>query len=103
MTLRDLAFKKKYTPADPSVFGSVASYAIVKSFKCAWRAVTAEQQIRAGRDSEEKAIRIWYRPIDVELSNGDRVALSGVDYDIFYVDPPRTRTGIVFADCKVVP
>lgn len=103
MRLTDLAFKKQFTAGDPAVFGSTDSYDATQSFRCAWRPITAEQQIRAGRDSAEKGIRVFYRPYGMELVNGDRVALAGVDYDVIYADPPKTRTGIVYVDCKAVP
>ena len=100
MTLRDLAFKKQFSPADPAVFGSVDTYATTQSFRCQWRAISAEQQIRAGRDSAERGIRLWYRPYGIELVTGDRVAVNGVDYDVVYAQPVKSRTAIVYVDCK---
>ena len=100
MTLRDLAFKKQFSPADPAVWGDEDSYDTTQSFRCQWRAISAEQQIRAGRDSAERGIRLWYRPYGMQLVTGDRVSVNGSDYDVVYAQPVKSRTAIVYVDCK---
>ncbi len=100
MILDSLAYKQQFSPSDPEVFGDTDSYYTTHAFRCAWRATAAEQQVRAGRDSNERGIRLWYRPFGVELSQGDRVAVAGRDYDIVYAQPVKSRTELVYADCK---
>lgn len=103
MRFTEVAYKLKFSPGDPAVFGSSDSYDVSQAFRCDWRPITAEQQIRAGRDSAEKGIRIYYRPMGIELSNGDRIRVRGKEYSVVYADMKRTNTGIIYVDAKEVP
>ena len=100
MTLTDLAYKQQFSPADPAVFGDTDSYYTTQAFRCNWRATAAEQQVRAGRDSTERGIRLWYRPFGIQLVQGDMVNVAGRDYDVVYAQPPKSRTELVYVDCK---
>lgn len=75
----------KYTAAVPSVFGSVETWAAGRTFNCSWNRNTSERNVRAGRDSEEVVISLYYQPATVKIDIQDRIELSGKQYAILYL------------------
>lgn len=75
----------KYSPATPSVFGSTETWTQGKSFNCSWNRNSAERNVRAGRDSDEAVITMYYNPATVKINIQDRILLSGRTYAILFL------------------
>ena len=103
MRLRYIANNLKLTPGDPTAMDPAdreESYQQSARFRCAYRPITAPQQVRAGRDSAERGIRVFYRGRDVSLSNGDRLLIDGRKWSVItpaYVD--STNSVMSYVDC----
>ena len=105
MYYRTLAYKLDYVPGDPAASDPAAregSWHQTRSFRCKVEPLTAPQIVRAGRDSAEKQIRLYYRPLGVQLDNSDRVQVNGKIWSIIYADPVYSKLQAVFVECKEV-
>lgn len=75
----------KYVAATPSVFGSVESWVDGRTFNCSWNRNSSERNVRAGRDSDEVIISLYYYPATVKINIQDRIELNNRIYDILYL------------------
>jgi hypothetical protein len=98
--LNKSAYRMRFTPANPAVFGSVDSYTKDKYFWCAYRTKTAAQLVREGKDSEERQMRVEYYPRYVSFTVGDRVLIDGRTYDVVYVPDYSSVSQVACFDCK---
>ena len=106
MRLTYVAKKQELVPGDPTALDPAdreESYQQSAVFRCEYRPITAPQQVRAGRDSAERGIRVIYRGRDVSLSNGDRVLIDGRTWSVItpaYVD--STNAIMAYVDCSEI-
>lgn len=100
--MRTTAYRLKYTAANPAVFGSVATYTADKQFKCAYRSISASENVRAGRNASNAGLRIFYFPKFVTFSTGDRVRIGGKDYDIIYPPMQSSPSQMTYIDTKAL-
>jgi hypothetical protein len=82
--LNTKARKLEYVPGNPAVWGSSPSYKSAKRFDCAWNRNTSERNVRAGRDSAQIVITMYYRPSQVSFTLSDRITLDNLIYEIMY-------------------
>jgi len=97
-----LAQKLKFTTGDPSAAlasGRVDSWTDDKMFFCKTEKIVNAEKIRQGKDTEDRVLRIWYRPREVDLMTGDRVSVAGVVYSIYFL---AERGNENWFDCKAV-
>ncbi|MBA4274019.1 MAG: hypothetical protein C0436_00035 [Alphaproteobacteria bacterium] len=92
------AVKLRFTPRDPEQWGSVDSWMAAKKFYCGYATLSSEQQVRAGRDSAERGLRVWYR--DITLASGDRLRIGGNEWLVVYVDEQGDVSGVQYCDVK---
>lgn len=105
MDYRTLAYKLDYVPGDPAASDPSDredSWQQTRSFRCKVEPLTASQIVRAGRDSAEKQIRLYYRPVGVQLKNSDRVQVEGKTWSIIYADPVYSKLQTAFVECKEI-
>ena len=106
MRLRYIANKLKLTPGDPAAMNPadrVEGYRQSARFRCDYRPITAAQQVRAGRDSAERGLRVYYRGRDVSLSNGDRLLIDGKTWSVItpgYID--SGNSGMAYIECMEI-
>lgn len=100
--MRTTAYRLKYTSANPAVFGSVATYTADKQFKCAYRSITASENVRAGRNASNAGLRVFYFPKFVTFATGDRVRISGKDYDIIFPLVESSPSQMTYIDTKAL-
>ena len=74
-----------HIPAIPSVFGSVETWTQGKQFNCSWNRNSAERNVRAGRDSDEAVITLYYNPATVKIRTQDRILIDDRTYAILYL------------------
>lgn len=106
MHFRTLAYKQEFVPGDPAALDPADredSWQQGRSFRCQVEPITANQLVRAGRDSAEKQIRIYYRPFGVELDNSSRVKIAGKEWDVVYPEPVKSKLRTAYVDCKEAP
>lgn len=110
------AYKMKYTPANPAVPGSKATYAQERSFRCNHREISAQESVRNGRLATNKGKRFFYFPERVRFAYGDRIRLfekvanetthildnQNVDYEIMYIPPQGHSVAINYVDTKAL-
>lgn len=95
--LNQRAVKLQFTPRNPEIWDSVDTWTAVKKFPCAYSSLTSEMQVRAGRDSAEKGLRVWFT--DVKLRAGDRIRLGGNLWLVVYADD-ASANGLSYCDVK---
>lgn len=98
--LNQRGVKLQFTPRDPEVWDSVDTWTAVKKFPCGYASLTSEMQVRAGRDSAEKGLRVYYT--DVKLAAGDRIRLGGSQWLVVYADD-MSANGLNYCDVKAAP
>lgn len=87
-----------FTPRNPAVWGSVDTWGPGRQYQATVTKLTAEMQIRAGRDSAEEGYRIWSR---IELVSGDKILLSGKQFLVVYAHSDSSG-GINYYDVRGV-
>jgi hypothetical protein len=97
--LNTKAVKLEFVTRNPDIWDSVDSWKATVKFYCAYSSITTEMQVRAGRDSGEKGLRVWYK--DVELKAGDRLKIIGSQWLVVYSDD-SSSSGIKYCDVKEV-
>ena len=98
----DTAYKLKLIEADPDDFNSVPTWINVKAFRCAYRSISASENVRAGRDAGNTGLRLYYDPRYVAFALGDRVRVNSKDYDILYIPERSPSVTVDFIDTKAV-
>jgi hypothetical protein len=96
------AYKMKCTPATPSVPGSKATYEQERSFRCNWREISAQENVKAGRNSSGKGKRFFYFPARVRFAYGDRILFDGLYYEIMYIPEQGHSVAINYVDTKAL-
>lgn len=96
------ATKYKYTPANPTVPGSKAAYAAERSFRCNHREISAQENVKAGRNSSNKGKRFFYFPARVRFAYGDRILFDGLYYEIMYIPEQGHSVAINYIDTKAI-
>jgi hypothetical protein len=100
--LNRTASKLKMVSADPDNFNSVATWKPVGSFKCAYRAITSNENVRAGRDAGNTGLRIFFDPRRISFALGDKVSVDKKEYSILFVPPTSIGDSISCIDTKAV-
>ena len=106
MHFRTLAYLQRFVPGDPAASDPadrVDAWQQGRSFRCQVEPITSTQLVRAGRDSAEKQIRVYYRPYGVALDNSSRIKIAGTEWDVVYADPIRSKLTTAYVDCKEAP
>ena len=98
----DTAYRLKLVPADPDDFNSVPTWQNVREFRCAYRSISASENVRAGRDAGNTGLRIFYDPRMVSFDLGDKVKVNGKDYDIMYIPERSNAVTVTYIDTKAV-
>jgi hypothetical protein len=80
-----VGFKLKYVAPLIKAFGNEPSYQRDGSFPCRYRNVTANENIRAGRNAEVAFVRLWYPADHVRFNPSDRIQLLDQTYTIEHV------------------
>jgi len=110
------AYKMKYTPANPAIPGSKATYAQERSFRCNHREISAQESVKAGRLATNKGKRFFYFPARVRFAYGDRISIveqvangttnaleaKNVDYEIMYIPDQGHSVSINYVDTKAL-
>jgi hypothetical protein len=91
-----------YQPANPATWGSVETWRPGRLFDCAYHSNSAERNVRAGRDSDEQTVSLYYDQSLAKLNNTDRVLLSGREYAIMYLRIDSTGEGESLAELKAL-
>jgi hypothetical protein len=73
-----------YTPGNPAVWGSSDTWTSGKTFDCSYNRNTAERNVRAGRDSAQVSITLYYRPSQIKFTQSDRIAFDATIFEIMY-------------------
>lgn len=105
MNFPTLAYAKIFVPGDPTALDPAErqdKWIVDRSFRCHAEPITAEQIVRAGRDSAERQVRVYYRAFNIDLDNSSRVSIAGKDYDVVYAFPAKSKLSTVYVDCREV-
>ena len=100
--LKESAVKLKYTPKDPKVLSSVATYTDERTFKTAQRSISAAENVRAGRNAGNTGKRFYYYTRLVSFNLGDRIRHNGLLYDIVYIPDSSVNLAINYVDTKAL-
>jgi len=100
--LKESATKLKYTAKDPKVLSSKPTYTDERAFKCAYRSISASENVRAGRDAGNTGKRFYYFTRLVSFNLGDRIRHNGLVYDIVYIPDMSGKLVISYVDTKAV-
>ena len=100
MTTKRVRIQKlKFTPRDPAVWGSVDTWTPGRSYQASISKLTAEMQVRAGRDSAQEGYRVWSKLV---VATGDRVKIDGKDYLVVYSLGDSSGSRDSYCDVKAV-
>jgi head-tail adaptor len=91
--------KLTFTPRNPAVWGSVDTWTPGRSYQASISKLTAEMQVRAGRDSAQEGYRVWSK---IQVSTGDRVKIDGKDYLVVYALGDSSGSRDSYCDVKAV-
>jgi len=94
------AQKLVYTPATPETFGSVATYTASRVFDCCYTRNSSERNVRAGKDSSEIILTLWYNSTQVTFSSGDKVLLKGANYSIMQIGNDSSGNELNYLELK---
>ena len=100
--LKQKARRLVYKPAAPDTWGSVETYTPGRLFDCAYNSNSAERNVRAGRDSDEKTLTVYYDSSYTKLANGDRVEINGRVYAIMYIIDDSSGDSLAMAELKAL-
>ena len=101
--LKESATHQKFQPRDPATWGSVDTWIDVGSFKCGLAVQTADQRIRAGRDSMERTARVWYRSgIKNKPGPGSQLTINGEKWEVISLDESTGGGQVTYCDVKAV-
>lgn len=89
---------KTFVPRDPSIWGSVDTWTVGKFYPATISKLTAEMQVRAGRDSAQDGYRVWSK---IKADTGDRVVIDGKEYLVVY-SHDDSSSGDGYLDVKAV-
>jgi hypothetical protein len=98
--LRSKGFKWKYVPPADDAFATEATYERDGSFPCAFRSALAYENVRAGRDAQDRTLRVWFESTRIRFTLSDRIELNGELYDIVYIPDHSYSAGRVYVDVK---
>jgi hypothetical protein len=97
-SIRERWIHKRFTPADPSVWGQVDTWVNVQRVDCTTVILSAEQNIRAGRDTPDRVMRVYPIELKHDIQAGDYLSKSGIDWLVLSVMPGNK----IYVDCKAV-
>ena len=101
-SLKARATVYKHTPADPTAWGSVETWARGKTFRCAFFAQSPERNVRAGRDSAEKTLELHYNAAIVHIDQADRVEVDGRTYAIMVLHSDSSGEDTSYMELKAL-
>lgn len=101
ITLDKRAQRLKFTPGNPEVYGSSDTYEADRRFDCAYHRNSSERNVRAGRDSSEVIITLYYQPSRVKFADGDRVRFDGMLYDIVYIHEDSAGDDLDYIEARL--
>ena len=94
------AQRLKLVPGNPEIFGSQDTFEADRRFDCAYHRNSSERNVRAGRDSAEIILTMYYQPSRVRFSPGDMVRLDDAQYDIEYIHDDSTGDDLDYIEIK---
>ena len=101
--LNQRATKYTYTPANPAVFGSQATYPEERGFNCRYHSNTAIENVNAGRNASDENGVLYYYPREVSFKLEDRIVLDGLKYTVIYVPRRAYSKPIDYVQVRLMP
>jgi hypothetical protein len=87
MSKTESALWYRFYPGNPAIFGSADRWDYNGRVFVTFASMSGEMNIRAGRDSDAKYIRAWYRGRDWQAVRvGDRISIAGTLYLVVHVN-----------------
>jgi hypothetical protein len=95
------AILQEFTPRNPEQWDSVDTWTPKRKFLCGYATLSSEQRVRAGMDSADRALSVWYK--DQALRSGDRLKIKNDAWLVVYVDEQGDVTGLNYCIVKAAP
>ena len=105
MTLKLIGQLLRLTPGDASATNpALRQDAWTEAKKFRYFAYSQSQAVfvAGDRSFDSFRIRVYYRPLEINVTIGDRVRLNGIDYNITLLEPIFEKSNIHYFDVQAV-